>query len=231
MICLAPIKISNKHSNKHKFLKRIANLNQRSILILSFIMAIFVFWCLTNYAKKTQNEISLNFLRLHVLANSDSTEDQNLKLKVRDKFLKAARPLLKSSLTIADNIEILNQNSAKLTEVLEKEVSENGYQYDVKTNIGTYMFPTKTYKDIRLPAGPYEAVRIEIGKAAGQNWWCVLFPPLCLVDGINAEISKDEIDENIDLSEKKYELISTDARPSFKIKFKIIELFAPFFSK
>jgi len=104
-------------------------------------------------------------------------------------------------------------------------IKSNGYNYDVEIEIDNFNFPTKTYGDISLPAGYYDALRVKIGKASGQNWWCVMFPPLCFVDvstGIVPEESKELLGEN--LTEEDYLLISENTT-EIKFKFKIIEFF------
>ena len=105
-------------------------------------------------------------------------------------------------------------------------IKENGYNYDVNIRIGNFEFPTKTYGDISFPAGNYDALRIEIGEAQGQNWWCVMFPPLCFVDvtsGVVPDESKEVIKDN--LNEEEYNLISDNESSDVKFKFSLIEFF------
>ena len=107
----------------------------------------------------------------------------------------------------------------------KKTIIENGYDYNVEVEIGNFSFPTKTYGDISLPAGFYDALRVKIGKAEGQNWWCVMFPPLCFVDissGIVPTESKENLKENLDSEE--YTLISDNESEDIKLKFKIVEM-------
>ena len=109
--------------------------------------------------------------------------------------------------------------------MLKKQFYKNGFNYDVAVRIGNFSFPTKNYGDISLPAGFYDAIRVEIGKSEGQNWWCVLFPPLCFVDvtsGVVPEESKQIMQEN--LSFEEYSLISEN-NAEMNFKFKIVEFF------
>ena len=113
-----------------------------------------------------------------------------------------------------------------LHNIAKKVIKENGYKYNVNISIGNFEFPTKTYGDISFPAGNYDALRVEIGEAVGQNWWCVMFPPLCFVDvtsGVVPDESKQTIKEN--LNEEEYDLISDTENPSIKFKFSLIEFF------
>jgi len=111
--------------------------------------------------------------------------------------------------------------------IAEQTISENGYTYPIKVKIGNFDFPTKTYGDISLPAGSYDALRVEIGKAQGQNWWCVMFPPLCFIDvssGIVPDESKELLKEN--MNEEDFALISdNNSHSDISFKFKILEFF------
>lgn len=123
-----------------------------------------------------------NLIRLHVLANSDSEEDQKLKLKVRDAVLHYLSPKLEDIEDGAQARQVILAHKADLIKLAYRIVLENGYYYPVDLEVGVFDFPIKSYGDLVLPAGPYEAVRILIGDAQGANWWCVLYPPLCFID-------------------------------------------------
>lgn len=135
--------------------------------------------------------------------------------------------LAKDAKTKEEVINIAKSNKDKFYEIAIQTIRSQGYNYDVKINIGNFAFPSKTYGDITLPAGDYDALRVEIGKAQGQNWWCVMFPPLCFVDvssGIVDDDSKNLMKEN--LNEEEYALISeNDSNDTISFKFKIVELF------
>lgn len=125
---------------------------------------------------------SEGLIRFHVVANSDSDADQKLKWAVRDAILEDVAPKLAQSRSLQESRDLLNMMLPEMQSKAEKVVRDWGYSYPVKAEYGKAMFPTKSYGSLILPAGEYEAVRILIGDAAGANWWCVLFPPLCFVD-------------------------------------------------
>lgn len=166
-------------------------------------------------------DIRNSVLRMHVVANSDSEEDQCLKLKVRDAVLEAGKEYFDNSESAAQAEEKLIPVKDELERVAKKVVEENGYDYDVKVNIGNAYFPTKTYDgDVTLPAGEYEAVNVIIGSGQGHNWWCVMFPPMCLP----AAESDTELDEV--LSGREYEIVKSN--PKFEPRFKIVEWYEKF---
>ena len=126
-----------------------------------------------------------------------------------------------------DVIKIAKEHIQDFKNIAQNVVKENGYNYEVNVEIGNLSFPTKTYGDISFPSGFYDALKVEIGKAEGQNWWCVMFPPLCFVDvtsGVVPEESKENLEEN--LGDEEYSIISDTEENGFtSIKFKIIEFF------
>ena len=131
---------------------------------------------------ETETYDSTSLIRFHVIANSDNEQDQLLKYAVRDEVLKAASPNLAESQSLAESREILLSMEGQLLEISRSVVKEWGKTYPVTLDYGVFAFPTKSYGNIVLPAGDYEAVEIKIGNAEGANWWCVLFPPLCFVN-------------------------------------------------
>jgi len=154
-----------------------------------------------------QNSIENKLIRFHVIANSDKAEDQALKLKVRDKVLEYIAPKLKASKSIEESRNILIQNDVNIKNIAYKVIKDNGYSYNLVTMLTKENFPVKTYGNITLPQGEYEAYRIIIGSGAGQNWWCVMFPPLCFIDITKGEVSYKETERAMKqvLSEKEYE--------------------------
>lgn len=154
---------------------------------------------------KVDSEITYDYdsvqdeiIRFHVIANSDNDEDQELKLKVRDEVIKFLTPLLNKSSSIKESREILKENDKKVIEIAKKVIKENGYNYSVKSELSRENFPEKIYGNIVLPQGEYEAYRILIGKSSGQNWWCVMFPPLCFVDVTKGEVAYNETERQMD---------------------------------
>ena len=198
----------------------------KMISILTFLIFIYSGICAFSYAKNVSLDISESVFRLHVIANSDSKEDQDLKYKVRDSLLEYMNNICKDCSSKEEAISLVEQNKENFKKIAEDTIKNEGYSYTVNINIGNFEFPTKTYGDISLPAGFYDALRVEIGEAKGQNWWCVMFPPLCFVDissGIVPDESKETMKEN--LSEEEYALISDDSNTQIQFKFKLLEFF------
>ena len=199
----------------------------KKYLLLLIVSVAFLLLSAYSYVNAVSSNLAESVFRLHVIANSDSEEDQNLKYKVRDSLIEYMNTLTNEMNSKEEVIEIAKSHLEDFKEIAQNVVKENGYNYDVNVEIGNFSFPTKTYGDISFPAGFYDALKVEIGKAEGQNWWCVMFPPLCFVDvtsGVVPEESKENLEEN--LGDEEYELISDTPNSSIlNIKFKIIELF------
>lgn len=200
----------------------------KRLLILFFLFTIYFIICAVSYTNATCNGIAENVFRLHVIANSDTQEDQNLKYIVRDEIIKYINEVSKNANSKEEVIKIAKNNIDKIKFIANKTIKDNGYNYSVNVVVGNFSFPTKQYGDIKLPPGNYDALRIEIGEAKGQNWWCVMFPPLCFVDvtsGIVPDESKEIMKEN--LTDEEYDLISKDD-DDVKVKFKIVEVLQNF---
>jgi len=171
-----------------------------------------------------QKNISNKIIRFHVLANSDSIEDQSLKLKVKDEIIKYMMPKLDKSNSIDESRKILKENDKEIKKIAENIINKNGYKYSVNTYLGQEQFPIKTYGNITLPQGQYEAYKIIIGNGQGQNWWCVMFPPLCFVDVTKGEVSTKETEQKMKKVLKEEELRSiNNSKNSYEIKFKVVE--------
>lgn len=163
-------------------------------------------------------------IRFHVLANSDSPKDQELKLKVRDKVIDFMGEKFAKSGSMEETRIIVNENMENMKEIALKEIKENGKDYDVEIKLESHEFPTKSYGEFTLPAGEYEAVRILIGEAKGENWWCVMFPPLCFVDARNG-LTDSKTDENMKkhLTQEEYNEISSNDDGNIQMKSKLVE--------
>mgnify|MGYP000622709787 FL=1 len=198
----------------------------KPIFILSFLLFIYIFICAYNYAYAISTDLSETVFRLHVIANSDSTEDQNLKYKVRDNIINYMKDLCMNCSSKQDVIECVQNNINKFQNLAQQTVYDNGYNYPVNVKIGNFKFPTKTYGDISFPSGEYDALRIEIGSAKGKNWWCMLYPSLCFVDvssGIVPDDSKETLQSS--LSNEEYLLVSDSENKIINFKFKLVEFF------
>lgn len=187
--------------------------------ITLIISAILVLFLLVGYSINVNSNLSQNIVRLHVIANSDSDADQALKLKVRDAILEHSRKEATKKAYVKSALDTYK-------EIAQNVVRENGYDYKVFVEYGNFEFPTKEYDSFRLPAGNYDAVRVKIGAAKGQNWWCVMFPPLCFVDGTtDAAYAEDKLRSSLDT--ESYDIISSQSseKSPFAIKFKIVEFY------
>ncbi len=214
----------------------IIKLNSRSqkfsqVLKLSIavtMLAILVVWLVSAfYAEDINAGLAQNIVRLHVIANSDSDADQALKLKVRDAVIEYMKSELSDSKNIEQTKVIINKDLNRIQDIAREVIAKENQNYAVTASIGYYPFPTKTYGDITLPAGNYDALRVVIGKGEGRNWWCVLFPPLCFIDATHGTIPESvKMDLKESLSDEEYAIItSTDKEEDIpiKIKFKVVE--------
>lgn len=212
-----------------KFIKNIlSNSNLKHFLIVLLLFIIYFVFSAFSYTNAVCNDIASSVFRLHVIANSNSDEDQNLKYIVRDKVIDYINEISADATSKEEVIQIAQNNIENIENIAKQTIFDNGYTYDVSVSIGNFSFPTKKYGDIVLPPGFYDALKIEIGKAKGENWWCVMFPPLCFVDitsGIVPEESKQVMKDN--LSDEEYSLIS-ETSSNIEIKFKIVEVLQNF---
>ena len=201
------------------------NQKLKSSILLIFLLFIYIFISAQNYVTAVSSNLSNAVFRLHVIANSNTKEDQELKLKVRDSLLEYMNSICSNCSTKQEAISIAIDHTANFQKIAEQTITDNGYNYSVKINIDNFYFPTKNYGDISLPAG--DALRVEIGEAKGENWWCVMFPSLCFID-ISSGVVNDEAKENLEenLEEESYTIISDTKKSNIKFKFKIIEFFA-----
>lgn len=207
-------------------MKILQNFSFKRVFILLLLLTLFIFVSALSYVTAVSQDIKDSVFRLHVIANSDSNEDQNLKLKVRDSLLEYMNDLAKNCTSKEEVVQIAKDHQEEFKQIAEKVISNNGYSYPVSIKIGDSDFPTKTYGDISLPAGTYDALKVQIGEAKGKNWWCVMFPPLCFVDvstGVVPDTSKEEMKEN--LNDEEYDLISKTDDNEINFKFKLVEFF------
>jgi stage II sporulation protein R len=179
------------------------------------------------YSGSIQGEIADHVVRLHIVANSDSAQDQALKLKVRDAILEHMHQKYPDGATREEAAQYLKNSLPEIKQIANEVLKENGSRETANVRYGVFSFPTKAYEGVTLPAGMYEAVRVELGEAQGQNWWCVMFPPLCVADAHSLRMDEDAMSELKDgLSEDAYSLITdvTDkSNVAIKVKFRIIE--------
>lgn len=177
--------------------------------------------------KISVEQISSKLIRLHIIANTDSPEDQALKLRVRDDIIQALDKEFEGIDDINASREFIKGHLKDIEEIARREIIKSGKDYTVKAVFGKFMFPVKTYGYVTLPAGEYEALRVIIGKGEGANWWCVLFPPLCFVDithGLTSEETKARLGRV--LTPEEMAAVKTASSPEdvpVQVRFKIVE--------
>ncbi len=198
----------------------------KNSLFLLFLLFLYIAISAFSYANAVSSDIEKSVFRLHVLANSDTKEDQDLKYEVRDALLKYMNQLCSNVTTKEEVLTIASSHLEEFEQIAKTVITEKGYSYPVSIEIGNFSFPTKEYGDICFPAGTYDALRVKIGEAKGQNWWCVMFPPLCFVNvssGIVPEESKSLIKQ--ELNEEEYSIITKEESPEIQFKIGLIEWF------
>lgn len=201
-------------------MEKVLSFWRKRILITLAICFITGGWCLLLYQEEHGVPVTPNrgdYVRLHILANSDSIYDQQLKLKVRDAVIAYLTPYVKDVVDAQTAKNIIASQQDQIVRVAKNTLAENGADYPVAIQIGSFDFPVRSYGSLVLPAGEYQAVRILLGEAAGQNWWCVLFPPLCFIDGTNATLSP--VTSSKDYTQQE------DAAKTPTICWKIVEIF------
>lgn len=192
---------------------------------LALLLGVALAALLGVWLDKSQTALADQVIRLHVLANSDSEADQALKLKVRDRVLETAEEYFTPGATLEETQAVLTAHLADIAAAGAEQVAEEGYQYPVTVSIEeNYWFPTKEYTDFALPAGNYTALRVVIGEGGGQNWWCVVFPPLCL-GSVSETAAQTALSGGF--SEDQVSLI-TGEDEGYVVKFKAIELWEEF---
>ncbi len=169
-----------------------------------------------------EEKIYESVVRLHVLANSDSEEDQALKLKVRDAILAYTSPKVIDSTSREEAIEILQNELDEIEKIAGQVVKEQGYDYKIEVNLTLEDYPTRNYESMSFPSGQYVSLRVLIGEAKGQNWWCVLFPPLCL-SAASEKVENEEAFIAVGLNSDQYKIITETEDATYYLRFKILE--------
>ncbi len=169
-----------------------------------------------------EEKIYESVVRLHVLANSDSEEDQELKLKVRDEILAYTSPKVIDSASREEAIQILENELEEIEKIAKEVVTEQGYDYSVEVTLTLEDYPTRNYESMSFPSGEYVSLRVLIGEAEGQNWWCVLFPPLCL-SAASEKLENEEAFIAVGLNSEQYKIITETEDTKYYLRFKILE--------
>ena len=177
-----------------------------------------------------ESEIYDTVVRLHVLANSDSEEDQALKLLVRDEIISVVSPVVRNCKHPAEAIEAIEGIKGDIEAVARMVIEREGYDYTVSVELGEEHYPTRVYESCAFPEGEYISLRVIIGNGEGQNWWCCLFPPLCLSAATPGD---DESNEDafisVGLTPEQYKIITESNNPKYKVRFKFLEVFGKLF--
>ncbi len=193
------------------------------VILICCIAFLSLFVMMSVLPVNGEEEIYDNMIRLHVIANSDTEEDQALKLLVRDAILE------KASTIKADDPDEAYIKTEESIDALEKaayeKIREEGYSYNVKVTLSEEKYPEREYSGFVLPQGTYTSLRVLIGEASGQNWWCVLYPPLCTT----AAEEREEAFVAAGFTGEQYEAITESKNKSYKIKFKIVEIIKELF--
>lgn len=184
----------------------------------ALLLALGLFLVLGVWLNASQQALSGDVLRLHVLANSDSDDDQALKLVVRDRVLSEASRYLDGASSREEAEAALAAALDPLSRAGAEAVAQAGYDYPVRVSLENAWFPTREYGDFALPAGEYRALRVVIGEGGGHNWWCVVFPPLCL-----GAVSEPAEEAMAGLPEHEIALITGEDQ-GYVVKFKLLEL-------
>ena len=176
--------------------------------------------------RQLQKGIASNIIRFHVRAESDSKEDQWLKLQVKEAVLAYISPVLSKSQSVDESRQLLYNESENIRNVAAATLRSLGDESDVNVYFENCYFPMKTYGDMTFPPGEYEAFRVDIGEAHGKNWWCVLYPPLCFVDAVYGEVPEESKEELKGvLTEEEYSMVSGE---NVKFRFKYLKIFNRF---
>lgn len=199
------------------------------VTLALIFLALGVVMCEADRAVKQAEELSSAVLRLHIVANSDSQEDQNLKLQVRDAMAQEVERLLEGQDGTKEQVlQVVEENLGLLEEIGSSVVHQAGKDYQVTVAVCNRPFPTKEYLDLSLPAWDYDCLYVTIGDAVGKNWWCVLFPQLCFKEGIVGRLepeSQEYLEDS--LSADTYDMITVNAEEKpvrVQVRFKIVEI-------
>lgn len=196
-------------------------MQKKTVALILLLTAVLLFIGL--FPVHGESEIYDKVVRLHILANSDSEEDQALKLLVRDAILSVTVPLLEDCPDRESALVLLEENEETLLCVARQTLAENGSDDPVTIRFGTEQYPERSYDSVCFPAGEYLSLRVCIGEAAGHNWWCCLYPPLCLGTSTVSRECAEEAFTEVGLTPSQYRIITESERPVYRVRFKLLE--------
>ncbi len=195
----------------------------KKFTVVFFIAALFLSAAF-NFGVVQGENISDSVLRLHIPANSNSAIDQSIKLKIRDKVLEKYSPLLQNVNGREESEEIIKKNLSAIEKDVNLWLENEGADYKSRVYLSYSDFPSKNYGKLKFPAGNYKALKIVLGKGTGKNWWCVMFPPLCFVEGSVKKVDEKEYEKiKNELGKTAFEIVTGDGKQVF-LKFKIVEI-------
>lgn len=223
------------------------------IIVISLIALTFISGCTStqivednvkrsqynNMVEYKYDDVKDALIRFHVIANSDNEKDQSIKLIIKDKIINYIYPFLQESKSLENSRQILNDQKSNILDIATEVLSEYGYDYGAKIEFSKENIPEKSYGNVILPQGEYEAFRVILGNGEGKNWWCVMFPPMCFIDVTKGKIEEDKSREELDCAiedknkhseeiedkNKHDDEIDNNKEGEVKIKFKILEIF------
>ena len=189
------------------------------IFVPIFLIALIIISSVSPVISKSE-DISNNVFRLHIIANSDTEKDQTLKLKIRDNVLRLTSELYNNCNSVDDAVSVTKENIVLFRQAAQSIIAFYGYTYDTKVTVTKEYFNTRKYDNFTLPAGVYDSLKIIIGEGKGKNWWCVMFPSVC-ISGCT-----DDLRET--LTEEEIEMLKSD---KYIVRFKIVEIYEKLKSK
>lgn len=199
-------------------------INKVKYIAIGLVLMLGAFIGIIGGSLSITKDLASEVIRFHVVANSDSTSDQLLKQRVRDEVIEEMRPYLKDATSIEESRQIILDHLEEINQTALEVVKEWGANYKVYVGLDYANFPMKKYGDVVLPAGRYEACRIIIGEGKGENWWCIMFPPLCYVDAATGVVpieGKEALKQ--ELNEEQYELIANSQEGKYEVRFKVVD--------
>lgn len=191
----------------------------KKTFLFVFIIILSIFSTTISYCEKTSNDLQNNIFRLHIIANSNTQYDQNIKFLVRDRIIDYMKKNINDINSLEECIEYMNANIDSINNEVRKVLLENNCNIDFSSCISKEFFPTKKYENYSFPAGTYNCLKIKLGSFEGENWWCVLYPNLCICD-TSSRIEEDNRLKN-SITTSSYDLVTSNV----SYKFKIVELY------
>lgn len=192
----------------------------KSMPVMALIMCVMLIWSADVEGRRLQENVAEKILRFHVRANSDSEFDQNLKLCARDAVIAYLEDIYPQDIDLEEAKRLLAQNFMEIQTIVEDVAKSFGKDYTAKVYFSNEYFPAKVYGNVMLPPGMYHALRIDIGKAKGKNWWCILYPSMCFVESTHAQCEEYRVQSV--LTDEEYDYVT-----GYKIRFKYLTFLNP----